>query len=62
MKTKKMPICSEIIDEASKGFISRQIRKYESLTTCHICKHDCGSMAGLIMHVHKFHPRETKEA
>jgi len=26
------------------------------LTRCEICKQDCDTMAGLIVHVHKFHP------
>ena len=26
------------------------------LTRCEICKKDCGTMAGLIVHVRKFHP------
>ena len=27
-----------------------------TLTHCEICNQDCGTMAGLIVHVRKFHP------
>ena len=32
------------------------------LTRCEICKTDCKTMAGLVVHVHKFHPPQPTAA
>ena len=32
-----------------------------TLTRCEICKQDCGTMAGLIVHVRKYHPESNEK-